>query len=67
MNRLKLILVAIKISFDTYKAIDYKLDAMNKEVKKIEYLIEFHLDKNKKSWELVELSDTEISKIQGVF
>lgn len=53
--------------FDTYKAIDYKLKALQEADERVTYSIVFTYYKDKNTWKLIELSDTDLQKLNGTY
>lgn len=53
--------------FDTDKYISYKLELMNNNNSKIDYELDFVLNYNGKKWILVQPTDEDILKIEGLY
>ena len=53
--------------FDSYKAIDYKLDQLEATDERIEYTIEFSYYKNNDEWVMFDLADATLKKLNGTY
>ncbi len=54
-------------AFDSLKAIDYKLEVLKNYRERVNYSIEFAYSKQNKQWVFMDLSSTDLEKLDGVY
>ena len=54
-------------SYDNSKYLDYKLNRMKNETERVEYVIDYTVEKDGDVWSLNEITSTDLEKIHGIY